>query len=85
MHASDTGFLANTTEITPRIRVDESAPHVSWILPVGTRCVPAGGRVDVTVTAAGPMRIRSVRFDAGGSPVGLDRKPRFGDVFEANG
>ncbi len=83
VYANDTGLLTNTAQLDSRIMVDESVPHVSWILPIATRCVPAGGRVDLAVTAAGPMRIRSVRFDAGGSAIGLDRKPRFGDLFEA--
>ena len=84
VYAADAGLLKNSTRLVSHIRVDESSQHVSWLLPTGTRCVPAGGRVDLAVSAAGPSRVRAVRFRAGGKAVGLDRKARFGDLFETS-
>ena len=84
VYSADGGLLKNSTRLSTHLRVDESRPHVSWLLPTGTRCVPAGGRVGFTVTAAGPSRVRTVWFVAGGKAIGLDRKPRFGDLFETS-
>ncbi|MGI9659400.1 MAG: S8 family serine peptidase, partial [Gaiellaceae bacterium] len=81
--ANATGFLANTSELKTRILVDTSAAHITWLLPAATRCVPAGGRVALSVSAAGPRAIHAVRFSARNTAVGLDRKPRFGDIYES--
>ena len=80
--ATSTGFLTNTTELKTRIVVVSSRPHVVWLTPARGRCVRAGEPLNLVVTAASPEPIRAVRFSAGGRPVGRDRRPRFGDVFE---
>ncbi len=80
--ATATGFLANTSELATRVTVDASKPHVAWLVPAPTRCVPAGSRAELAASAAGPDAIAAVRFSAARKPIGLDRKPRFGDVYE---
>ena len=80
--ANANGFLTNTAEVTAQLVVDPSTPRVTWLVPAASRCVPAGGQVSLVVSAGGPDMVRAVRFSAAGTPVGLDRKPRFWDIFE---
>ena len=80
--ASSTGFLTNTAELKTRVVVDDSRAHVAWLSPARDSCVRAGSRLELVVSAAGPERIRGVRFSVARRAVGLDRRARFGDVFE---
>jgi hypothetical protein len=80
--ATSSVFLPNPPERVARLVVDESRAHVAWLAPAASRCAPAGGRMTLTVSAVGPRPVRAVRFLVAGRPVGLDRRARFGDIFE---